>query len=132
MILANDLQSDVAIYGDVGVEDLPKKVYLESPEQFRCNEQPEIPLYECTWKSKEDGLIVIRQNWLPGWYAMLDGKKHRVASVNDYMIGLFAPRGEHKVVLRYRALGSVWGWGLCLLGIGLLGIIINARLRGDD
>ena len=62
-------------------------------------------------------MLVVRQNWLPGWYAYLDDKEHPVAQVQAYMIGVFAPKGKHTLILEYRTPGFWIGLGFSIMGV---------------
>ena len=110
--------------GDPNIDSLPMINNNSSPDTFRCRVEPYKPSYRCTWEAIEEGIILLRQNWLPGWYATLDGKEHPVARVNMYMIGVHAPKGSHEISLQYRPQGFWTGLGLSLLGLLGVGAVI--------
>ena len=126
-LMASPTTAVMVLEGDPNVQSIPILEDNLPPEYFRCQVEAQIPLYRCTWDSQDAGLITIRQNWLPGWYADLDGVSHPVARVNMYMIGLYAPAGEHEITLKYRPNGFFFGGMLGMLGIVSL-VLVSRRL----
>ncbi len=53
--------------------------------------------YEVDAKMDGDGWIVISDTAWPGWRAYIDGRRVQTRFANHAFIGVFVPRGEHKV-----------------------------------
>jgi len=49
-----------------------------------------------------DGWVVVSDSRWPGWRAYLDGKRVETLDANHAFIGVFVPKGKHKVRLMYR------------------------------
>ncbi|HYR28517.1 MAG TPA: YfhO family protein, partial [Thermoanaerobaculia bacterium] len=49
-----------------------------------------------------DGWVVVSDSRWPGWRAYLDGKRVETLDANHAFIGIFVPKGKHKVRLMYR------------------------------
>jgi uncharacterized membrane protein YfhO len=46
---------------------------------------------------------VIRQNWFPGWKAILDGKEALTIENVDYLFqGVIVPAGKHSIEFNYK------------------------------
>lgn len=116
-LMASPNQSVMVLTSDPQADSIPQIEQNAAPDQFGCSMQPEDAYYDCTWEAKEDGVIVLRQNWLPGWRATLDGSEHPVARVNAYMVGVYAPKGKHRLILEYRTTGLWFGGVLSLVGM---------------
>jgi hypothetical protein len=74
--------------------------------------------------------LLVSQMWYPGWQVWLDGRPHAAAVLTDYTFqGVFLPAGTHQVELRFEP--TSWRAGWLLAGIGLLGLIVFAVIRGS-
>ena len=55
------------------------------------------------YTSDSAGWIVIRQNWFPGWEAILDGKEALTIENVDYLFqGVIVPAGKHSIEFTYK------------------------------
>jgi len=71
-------------------------------------------------------LLVLTDNWYPGWKATVDGKSAPVERV-DYLIrGVRVPAGAHTVEFSYEP--SSWVWARVLSLLGLLAIAAAAAV----
>ena len=131
-LMASPTSAVMVMDSDPNSDTIPKMENNAPPESLRCSVQARIPKYECTWRAEEDGVLVFRQNWLPGWYALLDGDKHPIAPVQAYMVGAYAPKGEHTLILKYRTPGLWLGLGATLLGILGVGAVWYALSIGRE
>jgi hypothetical protein len=120
-LMASPTSAVMVLEEDPGVSTIPDINGYAPPKGFSCQIEAEQPLYRCTWQAKEEGVIVLRQNWLPGWYAELDDVSHPIARVNMYMIGVHAPKGKHTLVFKYTPNGFWFGLVLSILGLLLCG-----------
>jgi hypothetical protein len=71
-------------------------------------------------------LLVLTDNWYPGWKATVDGKSAPVERV-DYLIrGVRVPAGAHTVEFSFEP--SSWVWARVLSVLGLLAIVAAAAI----
>jgi hypothetical protein len=76
-----------------------------------------------TARATGPGLLVITEQWDPGWHAEVDGRPARVEPVDGWAIGVRMPAGSHRIELGYRVQGLRAGTAISLLsalGIALL------------
>jgi hypothetical protein len=64
------------------------------------------------------GLVVVSDNWYPGWKAEVDGRPAKIWKVNTVIRGVVVDKGRHQVVMRYRPLTVYFGFACLLLGLG--------------
>ncbi|MHB1356462.1 MAG: YfhO family protein [Anaerolineae bacterium] len=76
--------------------------------------------------ARQDGLLVLSDQYYPGWRAFVDGKSAEIVRVNQIMRGVLLPAGEHQVVFRFQPDSLRLGVWLSLVGlllcIGLCGL----------
>lgn len=65
------------------------------------------------------GMVVISENYFPGWQATLDGAPARIYEVYTALRGVVVPAGAHRIQMRYRP-QSVW-WGAIGTLVGVAG-----------
>jgi len=76
------------------------------------------------------GMLVISDNFFPGWNAELDGNAVDIWRVNTAIRGVIVPAGRHTVTMKYRPLSVYFGFVLTLLG--LAGAIVLQRRSESD
>ena len=64
------------------------------------------------------GMLVVSDNWFPGWIAALDQKPARIWKIDTAFRGVVVPAGRHRVVMNYRP-ASVYA-GLACWSAGLI------------
>lgn len=69
------------------------------------------------------GLLVLGDQFYPGWQAHVDGRPAIVYRVNDVMRGVVLPPGDRVVVFQFEPRSLQIGGGLSLAGILLLMIL---------
>jgi hypothetical protein len=75
-------------------------------------------------RARRPALLVLTDNWYPGWEAKVDGGSAPVERV-DYLIrGVRVPAGTHTVEFEFKP--SSWLWARLLSGLGLLTILTAA------
>jgi len=84
-------------------------------------------------------LLVLSENYYPGWRAIIDGQTTPIYRVDSALRGVIVPRGHSRVVLRY-APASVY-WGGLLTSLAFLGTLaamwfnrrslVQARRNGE-
>ncbi|HME06593.1 MAG TPA: YfhO family protein [Bryobacteraceae bacterium] len=70
-----------------------------------------------------DGMVILSDNYYPGWQATVDGKRAQTYEVDFAFRGVAVPKGTHQVAFRYRP-GSVYlGAFLTLAGVLLTAFV---------
>jgi len=75
------------------------------------------------------GLLVVSDNWYPGWHAYVDGRSADLWKVDGAIRGVPVPRGRHRVTMTYRPF-SVYS-GLLLTALGLAIAVVLSRRKED-
>ena len=76
------------------------------------------------------GMVVVSDNWYPGWDAEVDGKPAKIWKVNTVIRGVVVDQGKHTVVMRYRPFTVYFGL-VCLLS-GLAATVALQRRKEAD
>lgn len=76
------------------------------------------------------GLLVVSDNFYPGWRAAIDGQPVDIWKVNTAIRGVVVPAGRHIVTMNYRPFSVYFGF-VCTLA-GLAGAIVLQRRRESD
>ena len=88
------------------------------------------------WTSVEmacQGMLVVSDNWYPGWDAEVDGRPTGIWKVNTVLRGVVVGAGKHTVVMRYRPFSVYFGFALTLVGLAAAVAIGRRReLDGAD
>jgi len=63
------------------------------------------------------GMLIVSDNWYPGWHAEVDGKPAEIWKVNTVIRGVVMEGGKHTVVMRYRPFSVYFGFVCTLLGL---------------
>jgi hypothetical protein len=64
------------------------------------------------------GVLVVRNTWAPGWTATVDGRPASILPTNYAFQGVFVPKGQHTVQLKYH--DPAIGQGLLISGVAWL------------
>lgn len=59
-------------------------------------------VYELEATMDLDGWVVVSDSHWPGWRAYIDGRRVRTLDANHAFIGIFVPKGTHRIRLMYR------------------------------
>jgi hypothetical protein len=83
--------------------------------------------------SQGPGLLVLSDNWYPGWKAKVDGEPVDVERVDYLLRGVPLAGGSHTVELTYEPLSWRVGWIVTLLAlVGLAAaVVVGLRRRRD-
>jgi hypothetical protein len=79
-------------------------------------------------------LLVLADNWYPGWHAAVDGKEAEIYRTNHTFRGVVVPAGAHRVVFTFDPAGVKEGFYIYLLCMALLGgygvwLLVDRRRR---
>jgi hypothetical protein len=70
--------------------------------------------------AKQRGILVLNDQYYPGWRATVDGRPEPILRVNQIMRGVILSPGEHEVVFRFAPASLTIGAGLTAAGLVLL------------
>jgi hypothetical protein len=76
------------------------------------------------------GMLVVSDNWYPGWRAEVDGRPTGIWRVNTVIRGVVVPAGKHTVAMRYRPFSVYFGFVCSLLGLAAA-IVLQRRPEAD-
>lgn len=79
--------------------------------------------------SRDEGLLVLGDNWYPGWKAEVDGREVDIERVDYLFRGVRLGPGAHTVEFRYEPLSWRIGWILSLVALTGLGIAVVVGIR---
>ncbi len=82
-------------------------------------------------KTEQDGLLILGDQYYPGWQATIDGTSAPILRVNHIFRGILLPSGEHNVIFTYRPLSLYIGMVVSLVGFLLIAalLIMNCRIK---
>ena len=102
------------------LSDLISSEEMNAERTLKHFSMPSVNSIVVNYTSDKPGWIVIRQNWFPGWKAVLDGEEELIIESADYLFqGVIAPAGMHSIEFKYKPESFL---------IGLLVSIISAIL----
>jgi hypothetical protein len=81
----------------------------ESPNRFR------VEIHSLTPK-----LLVVSQNWYPGWKARINGESRPVERVNGTLMGVQVGAGASQAEFTYRPTRFFWALGITVAALGVL------------
>lgn len=87
-------------------------------------------LHEVELDVRSDGpaMLVLTDNWYPGWRASVQGEDRPIARSHLTFRAVPVPAGASRVVFRYRPWSVRLGFALAVLGLGLAGgAVVRAR-----
>jgi uncharacterized membrane protein YfhO len=74
-------------------------------------------------------VLVLADNWYPGWQATLDGKPIDIVRADAAIRGVALPAGSHRIEMRYRPARLGWATALTLAAGCLAGWLAVRALR---
>jgi hypothetical protein len=76
------------------------------------------------------GLVIVSDNWYPGWSASVDGTSAKIWKVNTVIRGVVVGAGRHRMTMHYRPFAVYFG--LVTLVLGLAGAVVLQRRREEQ
>jgi uncharacterized membrane protein YfhO len=70
-------------------------------------------------------VLVLSDNWYPGWQATLDGRPIEVLRADAAIQAVAIPAGPHRIEMRYRPASLLWTGALSLV---TLAVVLSAAL----
>jgi hypothetical protein len=89
-----------------------------------ARERPSSVAVDVTMACK--GLLVISDNWSPGWHARVDGRSAELWKVDGAIRGVVVPRGWHRVTMSYRPFSVYFGLLLTVAGLAIA-VVLGRR-----
>ena len=84
---------------------------------------------DLTVETDQDGLVVLTDNFYPGWEATVDGLDAKMLRVNGLTRGLWVEAGKHRIVTSYRPPGFALGMALAALAAAVCLILVLASRK---
>jgi len=85
------------------LSDLISSEEMNAERTLKHFSMPSVNSIVVNYTSDKPGWIVIRQNWFPGWKAVLDGEEELIIESADYLFqGVIAPAGMHSIEFKYK------------------------------
>ncbi len=75
------------------------------------------------------GVLVLSDNWFPGWEATLDGRPVPILLANGALRAISVPAGRHRVEMRYRPASIRWGGAVSFVTFLSVAVIVLTRRR---
>ncbi len=95
----------------------PAMAQCPEPDQIESVvEQPEYA--EVSVRMACRGLLIVSDNWYPGWKAEVDGKAVEILRVDTAIRGIALEAGQHRVEMSYRPRSVMLGVLLLVIGLG--------------
>jgi uncharacterized membrane protein YfhO len=76
------------------------------------------------------GMLVVSDNWYPGWHATVDGNSSEIWKVNTAVRGVVVGPGKHTVTMTYRPFSVYFGLFCTLVGLAVA--VVLQRKREED
>jgi hypothetical protein len=76
------------------------------------------------------GMLVVSDNWYPGWRAYVDGASTEIWKVNTVIRGVVVGPGKHTVTMNYRPFSVYFGLFLTLVGLATA-VVLQRRREAD-
>jgi hypothetical protein len=73
------------------------------------------------------GMVVLSDNWFPGWVAAVDGRPAKIWEADTAIRGVEVAAGSHRIEMRYRPFTVTFG--MWMLGLSLAGLTALAWFR---
>jgi hypothetical protein len=73
------------------------------------------------------GMVVVSDNWFPGWVATVDGKPARIWKADTAFRGVAVPQGSHRVEMSYRPRSVYLGFACALTGLVLTAFLTGRK-----
>ena len=86
-------------------------------------------VYEMDAKMDLDGWVVVSDSRWPGWRAYVDGKRVETLDANHAFIGIFVPKGQHKIRLMYRPEAFTRGRNVTIATLAAIALFFALRHR---
>lgn len=95
----------------------------------------DINSFKIKTSAEDDNLLVLAEQYYPGWHVYIDGEESHIYRANYLFNGVFVPNGEHTVEFVYRPRNFFAGAAVSVvvfLGLILSGILIFRKKRTGD
>jgi uncharacterized membrane protein YfhO len=69
-----------------------------------------------------EGYLVVSEMWMPGWVAEVSGERQDVLQADYTFRAVYVPQGSHRIHMVYRPRPWLFGLGVTLATLALLGV----------
>ena len=127
-VLQNNQELLDAIYDKK--TDLTKTVFLEENpgSSIRKNGKGSVEILSYTpskvvlqGETSENGILVLTDNYYPGWRVTIDGKEAQLLRANYTFRGVVVPKGTHEIKIVYQP--DSFRYGVIVSTAGIIGVI---------
>lgn len=121
--------SDLAVEAVVEIETIPEEFIRAGSVATSLTEKALVESYsanrvEITAQLEQPGLLVLADNYYPGWVATVDGNETPILATNLTMRGVLLQPGSHRIVFEYRPRLLKIGLLISLLTVMLLASVL--------
>lgn len=79
-------------------------------------------------RARQAGLLVLGDQYYPGWRVYVDGRPAEIVRANQIMRGVLLPAGDHEIVFRFQPASLRLGLWLSLAGVLIcVGLLLASR-----
>jgi hypothetical protein len=117
-------ENDKKIANEAIADD--KKLKIRSQVTFSMID---INTYKITNSSPSSGMLILTDNYYPGWNAYIDGVRAKIMKVDVTFKGVLLAAGTHTVIFRFVPVGFMTGVVISMLFIILLMPVLPALLK---
>jgi hypothetical protein len=75
------------------------------------------------------GLLLVSDNWYPGWRATVDGKSQPIFKADTTIRAVIVEKGKHTVKMNYRPTSVIAGFLLFLTGAAMTALVVRTENR---
>ena len=145
--LLPDAAAQVEMLKDPAFNPLQAVILEQQPEEFqnlRAIGEAEPPFagnvsiigwepdgYRFQVHASTPAVLVVSQNYFPGWRATMEGRSLSVFPADEAITGIAVPSGDHTVDLVYGPKSFRWGAVLSLIAVGVLAVLLKKPLQGS-
>jgi hypothetical protein len=124
---AQDFNPWTAVLLEAALPDTQTAQLNEAPlrsDSFAHITRYDLQEVEITAEMKAPGILVLSDQWYPGWQVTVDGTPAQLLRTNYALRGVFLPAGVHQVTFRFRSVPLRRGLALAgvALTLGLVGV----------
>lgn len=87
--------------------------------------------FTVSFRAPSESLLVVSENYYPGWKAYSGGKLKQIYQTNGTLMGVLVPAGFSKIVFRYRPTGFREAVALTVLALGFLPVALVLMIRNS-
>ena len=119
-----DINKTVVVEKDLGFSgEFDKLTYRLGDVSYSPNE------IQLNYQSDADGVLVLTDNYYPGWKAYLDGNEKEIIRADFSFRGVEAPAGSHSVIFKYQPVSYKIGLIVTTISLSVVFLITVLFLK---